>query len=107
MAEIGFSPMGSAILLKNIDRCILGRCARALVGEIAGRDLHELVRDFCIDQLSRAARRYKARGHGAPMRRRSCRAITQKASATIVKTTASNMVANALISGVTPMRTLE
>jgi len=34
-----------------------------------------------------------------PYRRRSCRAISQNASATIVKTTARNMVASALISG--------
>jgi len=53
MAEIGLAPVGSAILLENFDRWILGARARALVSEIADPDLRELVRDFCIDQRFR------------------------------------------------------
>lgn len=53
MAEIGLAPVGSAILLENFDSWILGRCARALVAEIADPDLRELVRDFFIDQRFR------------------------------------------------------
>jgi SAM-dependent methyltransferase len=53
MAEIGLFPIGSAILLENFDRWVLGRRARALVAEIADPDLRELVRDFAIDQRFR------------------------------------------------------
>lgn len=53
MAEIGLAPVGSAILLENFDRWVLGRRARRLVGEIADPDLRELVRDFVIDQRFR------------------------------------------------------
>jgi SAM-dependent methyltransferase len=53
MAAIRLAPVGSAILLENFDRWILGRRARALVAEVADRDLRELVRDFCIDQRFR------------------------------------------------------
>ncbi len=53
MAEIGLAPVGSAIILENFDRWVLGRRARALVVGIADPDLRELVRDFCIDQRFR------------------------------------------------------
>lgn len=53
MAEIGLMPVGSAILVENFDRWVLGRRARALVAGIADPDLRELVRDFCIDQRFR------------------------------------------------------
>jgi SAM-dependent methyltransferase len=53
MAEIGLFPVGSAILLENFDRWVLGRRARALVAAIADPDLRELVRDFAIDQRFR------------------------------------------------------
>ena len=53
MAEIGLVPVGTAILLENFDRWILGRRARVLLREIADPDLRELVRDFVIDQRFR------------------------------------------------------
>ncbi len=53
MAAIGLAPVGSAILLENFDRWMLGRRARALVAGIADPNLRELVRDFVIDQRFR------------------------------------------------------
>ena len=53
MAEIGLAPVGSAILLENFDRWVLGRHAHALAADVADPDLRELVRDFCIDQRFR------------------------------------------------------
>jgi SAM-dependent methyltransferase len=53
MAEIGLLPVGSAILLENFDRWVLGQRARPLVAAIADPDLRELVRDFAIDQRFR------------------------------------------------------
>jgi len=53
MAEIGLAPVGTAILVENFDRWVLGRRQRALLAKIAEPDLRELVRDFCIDQRFR------------------------------------------------------
>jgi SAM-dependent methyltransferase len=53
MAEIGLKPVGSATLIENFDRWVLGRRSRALVAAVADPDLRELVRDFAIDQRFR------------------------------------------------------
>ena len=53
LKEIGLVPVGSALLVENFDRWVLGRRARALVADIADPDRRELVRDFCIDQRFR------------------------------------------------------
>ena len=53
-------------------------------------------------------REFLADAQGAvPSRRRSCRAMSQPAKATMTKATPRNTVASALTSGVTPIRTLE
>src|SRR5256885_15666309 len=53
LKEIGLVPVGSALLVENFDRWMLGPRARAAVSSIADPDRRELVRDFCIDQRFR------------------------------------------------------
>lgn len=53
MAQIGLAPVGSATLVENFDRWVLGARARRLVAAVADPDLRELVRDFCVDQRFR------------------------------------------------------
>src|SRR5205807_6877028 len=53
LEEIGLAPVGSALLMENFARWMLGPRARAAVSSIADPDRRELVRDFCIDQRFR------------------------------------------------------
>jgi SAM-dependent methyltransferase len=53
LKEIGLEPVGSALLVENFDRWVLGRRAQKLVADIADPDRRELVRDFCLHQRFR------------------------------------------------------
>lgn len=53
MASIGLSPAGSATLVQNYDRFMLGRAARDILAGIADRDARELARDVLINQSFR------------------------------------------------------
>jgi SAM-dependent methyltransferase len=53
MATIGLQSVGSATLVENHDAFVLGRAARAALGEIEDDDVRELARDFLIDQSFR------------------------------------------------------
>jgi SAM-dependent methyltransferase len=53
MARIGLTPVGSATLLENYDRFVLGVAARKVLAAFAEPDARELVRDFLIDQFFR------------------------------------------------------
>jgi len=53
LKEIGLAPVGSALLVENFDRWVLGRQAQKLVADIADPDRRELVRDFCMHQRFR------------------------------------------------------
>jgi SAM-dependent methyltransferase len=53
MAKIGLQPVGSATLLENYDRFVLGKAAREILSSISDPDARELARDFLIDQFFR------------------------------------------------------
>jgi SAM-dependent methyltransferase len=53
MAQIGLQPVGSATLIENYDRFVLGKAARETLAAIADPDGRELARDFLIDQFFR------------------------------------------------------
>jgi SAM-dependent methyltransferase len=53
MAQIGLQPVGSATLIENYDRFVLGKAARETLAAIADPDARELARDFLIDQFFR------------------------------------------------------
>jgi SAM-dependent methyltransferase len=53
MARIGLTAVGSATLLENYDRFVLGETARKVLARFAEPDTRELVRDFLIDQFFR------------------------------------------------------
>ena len=53
LASIGLRPAGSATLVQNYDRFMLGRAARAILAGIADPDARELARDVFINQSFR------------------------------------------------------
>lgn len=53
MKTIGFTPVGSASLIENLDPLVLSENAREMLGAIPDDDLRELVRDFYLDQRFR------------------------------------------------------
>ena len=50
LASIGLRPAGSATLVQNYDRFMLGRAARNILAGIADPGAHELARDMLINQ---------------------------------------------------------
>ena len=53
LASIGLRPAGSATLVQNYDRFMLGRAARDILDGIADPDARELARDVFINQSFR------------------------------------------------------
>ncbi len=53
LASIGLKPAGSATLVDNYDRFMLGRAARGILAKIADPDARELARDVFINQSFR------------------------------------------------------
>jgi hypothetical protein len=53
LASIGLRPAGSATLVQNYDRFMLGRAARGILAKIADPDARELARDVFINQSFR------------------------------------------------------
>jgi SAM-dependent methyltransferase len=53
LAQAGLKPVGSATLVENYDKFVLGRPARQLLATIEDPDARELARDFMIDQFFR------------------------------------------------------
>jgi trans-aconitate methyltransferase len=53
LASIGLKPAGSATLVQNYDRFMLGRAARDILAKIADPDARELARDMLINQSFR------------------------------------------------------
>ena len=53
LGSVGLKPVGSATLLENHDRFVLGRASRDLLSGIADPNARELARDFLIDQFFR------------------------------------------------------
>ena len=53
LASIGLTPAGSATLVQNYDRFMLGRAARGILAGIADPDAREFARDILINQSFR------------------------------------------------------
>ncbi len=53
LASIGLRPAGSATLVQNYDRFMLGRAARGILAGIDDPDARELARDVFINQSFR------------------------------------------------------
>jgi SAM-dependent methyltransferase len=53
LASIGLAPAGSATLVQNYDRFMLGRAARGILAAIADPDARELARDVFVNQSFR------------------------------------------------------
>jgi SAM-dependent methyltransferase len=53
MARIGLTPVGSATLIENFDKLVLGEAARERLATISDANLRELVRDYFLDQRFR------------------------------------------------------
>lgn len=53
LRSVGLQPMGSATLLDNYDRFVLGGASREVLAVIEDPDARELARDFLIDQFFR------------------------------------------------------
>jgi SAM-dependent methyltransferase len=53
LAEIGLEPAGSASLIENFDDYVLGKRAQKLLATVDEPDLHELVRDYLLNQSFR------------------------------------------------------